>query len=107
MHQSDCEELKKIKSETIEVSWERLNITKSNFLAKITVTLKNEVGALGDLSSNIAKNQSNIRNLKITERSDMFFKLDVEIDVLDKNHLKKILVSLRTSPNIVIVQRTK
>ena len=37
----------------------------------------------------------------------MFFKLDVEIDVLDKNHLKKILVSLRTSPNIVIVQRTK
>ena len=107
VHQSDCEELKKIKSETIEVSWERLNITKSNFLAKITVTLKNEVGALGDLSSNIAKNQSNIRNLKITERSDMFFKLDVEIDVLDKTHLKKILVSLRTSPNIVIVQRTK
>ena len=107
IHQSDCDELKKIKSETIDVSWEKLNITKSSFLAKINVTLKNEVGALGDLSSNIGKNKSNIRNLKITERSNMFFNLNIDIDVLDKNHLKKILVSLRTSSNIINVQRMK
>ncbi len=107
IHQSDCDELKKIESETIDVSWEKLNITKSSFLAKINVTLKNEVGALGDLSSNIGKNKSNIRNLKITERSNMFFNLNIDIDVLDKNHLKKILVSLRTCSNIINVQRMK
>ena len=107
IHQSDCDELNKIKSETIDVSWEKLNITKSSFLAKISVTLKNEVGALGDLSSNIGKNKSNIRNLKITERSNMFFNLNIDIDVSDINHLKKILVSLRTSPNIINVHRMK
>ena len=105
VHRSDCEELKKIGSETIEVTWEKLNLNKSNFLAKIDVTLKNEVGALGELSSNIGNNESNIRNLKITDRSDMFFKLNLEIDVSDINHLKKILVSLRTSTNIVAVER--
>ena len=105
IHQSDCDELNKIKSETIDVSWEKLNITKSSFLAKISVTLKNEVGALGDLSSNIGKNKSNIRNLKITERSNMFFNLNIDIDVSDINHLKKILVSLRTSEKIINVVR--
>ena len=48
---------------------------------------------------------SNIRNLKITDRNNDFFKLDVEIDVKDLNHFNKVLVSLRTSEFVENVSR--
>ena len=48
---------------------------------------------------------SNIRNLKITDRNNDFFKLDVEIDVTDLDHFNKVLVSLRTSEFIENVSR--
>ena len=99
--------LKKKKIECVDVSWEKLNVNKPSFVSKIDVTIKNEVGALGKLSTNIAENNSNIRNLKITERSDIFFKLNLEIDVANLDHLKTILVSLRTSTNIISVKRMK
>ena len=75
------------------------------FSAKLKVNIHNMIGSLGDLSTVIGSNNSNIRNLKITDRTDSFFKLDIEIDVIDLDHLKKILVSLRTSEKIINVFR--
>ena len=72
---------------------------------KITVLIKNKIGALGVLSSIIAKSLSNIRNLKITDRNSDFFKINLEIDVKDLNHLRKVIVSLRTSDFVDNVSR--
>ena len=57
------------------------------------------------MSSIIGKTLSNIRNLKITERNKDFFKIEIEIDVKDLEHLSKVLVSLRTSEFIENVAR--
>ena len=46
-----------------------------------------------------------IRNLKITDRTNDFFKLNIEIDVKNKDHLNKVLGSLRTSEFIETVTR--
>ena len=81
----------------MDVSWEKLNYKKNEFVAKINVLIKNKIGALGVLSSIIAKSLSNIRNLKITERNSDFFKINIEIDVKNTKHLSNVLVSLRTS----------
>ena len=48
---------------------------------------------------------SNIRNLSITERNSDFFKIEIEIDVIDLDHLSKVIVSLRTSDSIENVTR--
>ena len=48
---------------------------------------------------------SNIRNLQITERNSDFFKIELEIDVVDLEHLSKVIVSLRTSDFIENVTR--
>ena len=69
------------------------------------MVIKNKIGSLGELSSIIGKSMSNIRNLKITERNNDFFKLNVEIDVKDVDHLSKVIVSLRTSDVIANVSR--
>ena len=67
--------------------------------------IKNEIGSLGSLSSIIGKSMSNIRNLHITERNSDFFKIELEIDVIDLEHLSKVIVSLRTSDFIENVTR--
>ena len=108
IHQFSCEELKKSESDSLEkikVSWENLLYKKNEFVGKINVTIKNKIGSLGILSSIIAKSLSNIRNLKITERNNDFYKINIDIDVKNKNHLSKVIVSLRASEFIDNVSR--
>ena len=109
IHLESCEELKKIKvnkSKVFNVSWEKVNTKKSEFVAKINVIIKNKIGSLGVLSSIIGKSLSNIRNLKIVDRNMDFYKIDLEIDVRDIDHLSKVIVSLRASEFIENVTRT-
>ena len=108
IHQDICEDLKKIKvkkSKILKVSWDRIASKKENFIAKINVSIKNKIGSLGNLSSIIGKSNSNIRNLRITDRTNDFFKINIEIDVTNKEHLNNILGSLRTSEFIETVIR--
>ena len=108
IHVDTCEEMKKIKiskSKIISVKWESFKHKKKNFVAKINVIIKNKIGSLGSLSSIIGRSMSNIRNLKITDRNNDFFKIDVEIDVKDLDHFNKVLVSLRTSEFVENVLR--
>ena len=69
------------------------------------MVIKNEIGSLGSLSSIIGKSMSNIRNLNISERNSDFYKIDIEIDVKDLDHLSNVLVSLRTSEFVENVSR--
>ncbi len=108
IHQISCDELKNQrsdKSKTVKVSWENLLTKRNEFVGKLNVTIKNKIGSLGVLSSIIAKSLSNIRNLKITDRNSDFFKINIDIDVKNKNHLSKVIVSLRTSDFVDSVSR--
>ena len=89
----------------MDVSWDNLIYKKKEFVAKICVVIKNKIGALGVLSSIIAKSLSNIRNLNITERNSDFFKLNIDIDVKNITHMNKVIVSLRTSDFVESVSR--
>ena len=108
VHQESCEELKKIKvdnTKIINVSWEKISPKQTSFSAKICVTIKNKIGTLGVLSSILGKSLSNIRNLNITERNTDFFKINLEIDVKDIDHLSNVIASLRSSEFIINVLR--
>ena len=57
------------------------------------------------LSSILGKSLSNIRNLKISDRNNDFFKINLEIDVKDTDHLDHVIASLRSSEFIINVIR--
>ena len=107
VHLKLCEVIKskKNKLNLVPVSWEKIDYNAPNFITSLDVTINNKVGSLGQLTSILGDNKSNIRNLKITERTNDFFKLNIEIDVLNLEHLNKIIVSLRTSSLIQNVIR--
>ena len=77
------------------------------FVGRMKVTLSNEPGSLGDLSTAIARNEGNIINLRITNRSSDFFEMEVDVEVHDVKHLSAIIGNLRATPTITSVNRMK
>jgi GTP pyrophosphokinase len=62
---------------------------------------------MGSLCTVIGKNQGNISNLKITNRSLDFFDILVDVEVKDVRHLTNIIAALRATPAISSVDRAR
>jgi len=90
----------------VDVSWED-DANQNRRSGRIELVVTNELGSLGELSMVIAKNNGNISNLKITNRSADFFDISVDIEVHDLKHLRNIIAALRASPVINKVERTR
>ncbi|CCQ73571.1 bifunctional (p)ppGpp synthetase/guanosine-3',5'-bis(diphosphate) 3'-pyrophosphohydrolase [Magnetospira sp. QH-2] len=109
IHTIDCENLASYSEEPerwLDVSWDQEGATVDH-VGRIQVTLSNEVGSLGNMTTLIAKNQGNISNLKITKRSMDFFDMLVDIEVHDVKHLTNIIAALRAAPSINSVDRAR
>ena len=108
IHTIDCEQLEGFADEParwLDVAWEA---DESTFhVSRIAVTVQNAPGSLGDLSTIIARNDGNISNLKIVNRSTDFFDLMVDIEVRDVKHLTDIIAALRATPTINSVERAR
>ena len=110
IHTIDCETLETFTDSPerwLDVSWDTDNEDQDGHLGRIVVVVNNEPGGLGTLSMVIAKNQGNISNLKITNRSVEFFEMIVDIEVQDVKHLTNIIAALRTTPVISSVERAR
>ncbi len=109
VHTIDCETLDSF-AETperwLDLSW-NLDAIEEPHIGRLKVMLSNEPGSLGDLSTVIGKNDANISNLKIVNRSTDFFEMLVDVQVDDVRHLTEIIAALRASPLISSVERAR
>ena len=80
---------------------------RRSHVGRINVTIANEPGNLGSLTTTIGKQGGNITNLKITNRSTDFFEIMVDIEVADVKHLSTIIAALRATPVINSVERAR
>ena len=88
--------------------WLRLNWKKEidvTFTARILLSIINEIGALGSITSTIADYGGNISNLNLNEKDTDFYNLRIDVDVNDNIHISNIIQSLRGLPVIDSVER--
>ena len=88
--------------------WLRLNWKKEidvTFTARILLSIINEIGALGSITSTIADYGGNISNLNLNEKDTDFYNLRIDVDVNDNIHINNIIQSLRGLPVIDSVER--
>src|SRR5690348_11274962 len=108
IHTIDCETLESF-AETperwLDVAWS--NEDDANHVGRLNVTIANEPGNLGSLTTVIGKQGGNISNLKITNRSSDFFEIMIDIEVADVKHLTTIIAALRATPVINSVERAR
>ena len=108
IHTIDCETLESF-TETperwLDVAWS--NDDEGIHVGRVNVTIANEPGNLGSLTTVIGKQGGNISNLKITNRSSDFFEIMIDIEVADVKHLTTIIAALRANPVINSVDRAR
>ncbi len=109
IHTIDCDQLETVADmpeRWLDVAWNQ-GEGEHTHVGRITVTIGNEPGSLGTLTTVIGKHGGNIQNLKITNRSQDFFEIIVDIMVQDVRHLTTIIAALRATPVINSVERAR
>jgi GTP pyrophosphokinase len=108
IHTTDCDMLESFKApeKLIEVSWDRDN-KDSKHTAKLKMTLSNTPNSLATICSAIAKQDCNISNIKMMGRTEDFFELVMDIEVMGTTQLTNIIASLRSKECIYHVERLK
>ncbi len=109
VHTIDCETLASFQDTPerwVDIAWDVVN-DREHLLGRLHVVVANEPGSLGSLSTVIGKNQGNISNLKITNRSIDFFEMLIDVEVTDVKHLTNIIAALRATPVITSVERAR
>lgn len=79
----------------IDVQWDVNEEDDVRFLARITLTVRNEVGALGAIATLIADYDGNIDALSTPQRDRDFYSLQIDLEVRDLKHLTSIMNALR------------
>lgn len=111
IHTSDCETLEsfaRTPERWIDVGWGDGHGQDGNELVgRLSVVITNKPNSFAALTTVIGKNNGNITNLKIINRTTDFFDVLVDIEVKDSSHLVNIIAALRANTAINSVERTK
>ena len=110
IHTIDCDTLETFNDDPerwLDVSWDLDGSAPTVHVSRVHLTVLNVPGSLGELSTVIAKNEGNISNLKITNRTPQFFDMLIDIEVRDVKHLTAIIAALRANPSINSVERAR
>jgi GTP pyrophosphokinase/guanosine-3',5'-bis(diphosphate) 3'-pyrophosphohydrolase len=110
VHTIDCEKLAEF--EDREELWRDLQWTpeaERNAIARarLTATIRNAPGVLGQVATIIGEAGGNIVNLRMHHRQSDFFDVDIDVDVNDAKHLTHIAAALRANPSVETVDRAK
>ena len=108
VHTIDCDNLEQYvetPERWLDISWEAGD--GAVHVGRVDLVVNNEPGALGAVTTVIAKNMGNIINLKITNRTTEFFEMIIDIEVRDVKHLTNVIAALRATPAINSVERAR
>ena len=110
IHTIDCDTLETVSDAPerwLDVAWDAESVASGVHAGRIRALVANEPGSLSAMTTVIAKNEGNISNLKILNRSEGFFEFQVDIEVRDLKHLTRILAALRSDTAIASVKRVR
>lgn len=109
IHTSDCEMLNNFVStpdRIIDLSWDS-DSSNIPYICRLKAILLNEPGSLAVLTSEVARDNANITNIRVTTRNQDFFELTFDVQVTGLDHLNNIIHSLQSKEGIHSVERFK
>ncbi|HEX4694515.1 bifunctional (p)ppGpp synthetase/guanosine-3',5'-bis(diphosphate) 3'-pyrophosphohydrolase [Sphingomonas sp.] len=103
VHRIDCPVLAKSDdADWVDLAW---GDKAEGGLARIEITLKNEPGALGTVSTLIGQHRANIHNIRFDSSDTGFHTNEVDLEVRDAAHLEKLMAALRATDAVSGVTR--
>ncbi|MCL3881311.1 bifunctional (p)ppGpp synthetase/guanosine-3',5'-bis(diphosphate) 3'-pyrophosphohydrolase [Marivita sp. GX14005] len=109
VHGIDCEALAGFEDEPRR--WMDLRWAIGNHPPVYTVTLElvigNDAGVLGRICTLIGEQKANISDLNFVDRKPDFYKLLIDIDLCDANHLHSVMSALEAESDVASVVRRR
>jgi len=89
----------------IDLSWQQPENSAEVFVGRVDLSLKHVSGALASVLSIVAQDQSNVSNIKFSERSADVFRIELDLEVRDVKHLMGVISALRASKYVNNIDR--
>ncbi|MEL7028656.1 MAG: RelA/SpoT AH/RIS domain-containing protein, partial [Pseudomonadota bacterium] len=110
IHTIDCEELARQDPPQelwVDLKWLANAAETVYAIGRLTLTVRNAPGVLGEITTMIARYEANIANVRFTEREVDFFEILLDIEVSDVRKLAQIQAALRALPDVIAVHRLR
>ncbi|MDE9451398.1 bifunctional (p)ppGpp synthetase/guanosine-3',5'-bis(diphosphate) 3'-pyrophosphohydrolase [Aliiroseovarius sp. Z3] len=107
VHTIDCDalaELAEDSSRWVDLHWHSGQHPAIHTVS-INMTISNDAGVLGRICSLIGEQKANISDLKFLDRKPDFYRLLVDVDLRDIEHLHAIMLTLEADSDVADVHR--
>ena len=107
IHAIDCpalEEFEEQPNRWVDLRWHTGRHAASNTVA-LDVAISNDQGVLGRVCTLIGEQKANISDLRFTERKPDFYRLIIDVDLRDVEHLHMVMTALEAETDVAQVSR--
>jgi RelA/SpoT family (p)ppGpp synthetase len=73
----------------------------------LDLTISNEGGVLGRICTLIGEQNANISDLRFTDRKPDFYRLFIDVDVRDSEHLHAVMMAIETDSDVAALRRNR
>ncbi|KAJ56933.1 GTP pyrophosphokinase [Actibacterium mucosum KCTC 23349] len=102
VHAIDCPALAELESTPerwIDLAW-HTGRHKAAYAVTLSITISNDAGVLGRICTLIGEQKANIADMHFTDKKHDFFKLLVDIELRDVEHLHAVMTALEADSNV-------
>lgn len=109
VHAIDCpalEELEEQPARWVDLHWQPGRHAPA-YPVTLDVAISNDAGVLGRICTVIGDQKANISDLKFTERKPDFYRLLIDVDLRDVEHLHMVMTALEAETDVAQVARVR
>lgn len=106
-HAIDCPALEEFEEQTdrwVDLAWHSGRHAAVHTVT-IELTIANDAGVLGRICTLIGEQKANISDLRFTDRKPDFYRLLVDVDLRDVEHLHMVMTALEAETDVAQVSR--
>ncbi|MEI6096981.1 MAG: bifunctional (p)ppGpp synthetase/guanosine-3',5'-bis(diphosphate) 3'-pyrophosphohydrolase [Alphaproteobacteria bacterium] len=109
VHAIDCRALEEFEEQPnrwVDLYWQS-GRHPAVYTVSLNVAISNDAGVLGRICSVIGDQKANISDLKFTERKPDYYRLIIEVDLRDVEHLHMVMTALEAETDVAQVARVR
>ncbi len=109
VHAIDCQALADFEDQAerwIDLHWQD-GVHSAVNTVTLDMTISNDAGVLGRICTIIGEQDANISDLNFIDRKPDFFRLYIDVDLRDVEHLHRVMTALEAESNVSAIKRLR
>jgi GTP diphosphokinase / guanosine-3',5'-bis(diphosphate) 3'-diphosphatase len=107
VHAIDCPALEEFEEQTarwVDLHWHSGRHSPV-FTVSLEITISNDAGVLGRICTLVGEQKANISDLRFTDRKPDFYRLIIDVDLRDVEHLHMVMTALEAETDVAQISR--